>query len=88
MQNVTKSIEESCKLFVIPLLHQFHEIITVDGSLVIQANHNVAQHSLNLYFHILNYVSFIDVVLRRHIIIQSFEFLKSQVLYGVLNLPY
>ena len=27
-------------------------MVTMDGSLVIQANYNVAKHCLNLYFHL------------------------------------
>ena len=42
---------EQCTI-IIPLLYQFHEIVTVDGCLVIQANHDVAQHGLYLYLHI------------------------------------
>ena len=37
------------RAIIIAPLHQFHEVVTVNGSLVIQANHNVAQHCLYLY---------------------------------------
>ena len=43
---------EQCTI-IIALLHQLHEIVTMDGSLVIEANYDVAQHCLYLYFHVL-----------------------------------
>ena len=43
---------EQCTI-IIALLHQFHEVVTVDGSLVIKANYDVAQQCLYLYLHIL-----------------------------------
>ena len=52
---------EQCAV-VISLLHQFHEIVTVDGRLVIQANHDVAQHCLNLYFHIICFICFLRII--------------------------
>ena len=36
---------------IIALAHQFDEVITVNGGLVIKANHDVAEHCLYLYFH-------------------------------------
>ena len=43
---------EQCAI-IIPLLCQLQEVVAVDGCLVIQANYDVAQHSLNLNFHLL-----------------------------------
>ena len=40
------------RTIIVAISHQFHEVVTVDGSLVIQANHDIAQHCLYLYFHI------------------------------------
>lgn len=51
---------------IIAFLCQFQEIITVDGSIVIQANNNVSKHCLNLYFH-LSILVFADKITQNQI---------------------
>ena len=40
---------EQCTI-IITILRQLQEVVTMDGSLVVKANYDVAQHGLNLYF--------------------------------------
>ena len=38
------------RAIIIAFTHQLHEVVAVDGCLVVQADYDVAQHGLYLYF--------------------------------------
>ena len=73
------------RTIIVAILHQFHEIVTVDG--VSSYRRTTISPNIVCIFTFIS-VLFVYIVFRAHIIVEGFEFLKGQVLHGMLNNPY